>query len=271
MRALIEELAAEQAHLDSILSDLNDTDWDQVTAAAPWTIRDTVAHLAFFDERQTQAIEDPAGFAEEVNERLSGDYDRYMGHAIDRGRSMEPAGVLAWWREARKRELEALATTKADQRLAWYGPPMKAESAITARLMETWAHGHDIVETLGIQRSPTTRLFRIAELGVKTYSWSFLNRGLLVPTEKVRVALRGPAGSTRVWNDGAANSITGPVEEFCLVVAQRINYRDTNLVVEGELAQKWMETAQIFAGPPGAGRSASRDEFPIYPASHSAA
>ena len=119
--------------------------------------------------------------------------------------------------------------------------------------------------------SPPLGSSEIAELGVKTYSWSFLNRGLEVPTEKVRVALRGPGGSTRVWNDGAANSITGPVEEFCLVSVQRINYRDTNLVVEGELAQKWMEAAQIFAGPPGPGRSASNKEFPIYPASHPAA
>jgi uncharacterized protein (TIGR03084 family) len=120
--------------------------------------------------------------------------------------------------------------------------------------METWAHGHDVAVALGIVRPPTDRLFHIAELGVKTFSWSYLNRGLEVPPERVRVALRGPSGDTRIWNDEMSNSITGPVDEFCLVVAQRQNYRDTTLVIEGEVARSWMEVAQIFAGPPGPGR-----------------
>ncbi len=80
----------------------------------------------------------------------------------------------------------------------------------------------------------------------------------------------GSGGALEVWNDEANDSVTGPVEEFCLVVTQRINYRDTHLVIEGELAQKWMEVAQIFAGPPGPGRPARDDDFPIYRAAHDA-
>jgi hypothetical protein len=51
-----------------------------------------------------------------------------------------------------------------------------------------------------------------------------------------------------------SNSVTGPVDEFCLVVAQRRHYLDTSLVIEGKVARSWMEVAQIFAGPPGPGR-----------------
>jgi uncharacterized protein (TIGR03084 family) len=123
--------------------------------------------------------------------------------------------------------------------------------------METWAHGHDVAEALSLDRPPTGRLFHIAELGVKTFSWSFLNRGMEVPLQRVRVELTGPAGHTQVWNEDSDESISGPVLDFCLVVGQRINCRDTDLKIEGEVARRWMEIAQVFAGPPGPGRPAN--------------
>ncbi len=254
MRDLIDDLRAEQEDLDRLLAALDDQTWDKMTPAEPWTIRDTISHLAFFDERETQAISDPEAFASEINERLTGGIDSYMALGLDRGRSMTPSKVLDWWRTARAAELKAFEGVDPAAQLPWYGPPMKAPSAVIARLMETWAHGHDVAEALGVTRAPTERLFHIAELGVKTFSWSYINRGLDVPAERVRVALRGPSGSIRVWNDQMSNSITGPVDEFCLVVAQRRNYLDTSLVIEGDVARSWMEIAQIFAGPPGPGR-----------------
>ena len=254
MRDLIEDLRAEQEDLDRILAGLDDRAWETVTPAEPWTIRDTVSHLAFFDERELQAIRDPAGFAAEVNERLTNGIDLYMSLGIARGRSLAPSQVLDWWRTARDAELLAFAGIAPDAKVPWYGPPMKASSAVTARLMETWAHGHDIADALGIARPATARLFHIAELGVKTFSWSYLIRGLEVPSQKVSVVLAGPDGDTRVWNDSMSDSITGPVEDFCLVVAQRRNYRDTALAIEGDIAESWMEVAQVFAGPPGPGR-----------------
>jgi uncharacterized protein (TIGR03084 family) len=254
VRDLIDDLRAEQDELDRLLSSLEDPTWDTVTPAEPWTIRDTVSHLAFFDERETLAISDPEAFGNEINERLTGGIASYMALGLDRGRSMTPSQVLTWWRTARAAEVKAFEDVDPDTHLPWYGPPMKARSAVVARLMETWAHGHDVAEALGVARAPTERLFHIAELGVKTFSWSYLNRGLEVPTERVRVALRGPSGRTRVWNDQMSDSITGPVDEFCLVVAQRRNYLDTSLLIEGDVARSWMEVAQIFAGPPGPGR-----------------
>jgi uncharacterized protein (TIGR03084 family) len=248
------DLIAEQDDLDRMVSDLDSLQWDLVTPAAPWTVGDSISHLAFFDERQTQAIADPDGFAEEVNRRLRGDYVEYMNLAIKLGRDLSPGGVLEWWRKARQQENAAFAGLDQDRQLAWYGPPLKVRSAITARLMETWAHGQDVADALGLTREPTDRLFHIAELGVKTFSWSFANRGLPVPEERVRVALRGPSGGIRVWNDERSNSVTGPVEDFCLVVAQRRHHLDTHLVIEGALARRWIEAAQIFAGPPGPGR-----------------
>ena len=254
MRDLIDDLRAEQEDLDGLLAGLDDGSWETPTPADPWSVRDTVSHLAFFDERAKLSISDPVAFAAEVDERLAGGVDSYIELALSRGRSLTPSQVLEWWRSARSEALLAFEGLDPETRLPWFGPPMKASSGVIARLMETWAHGHDIADALGITRTPTDRLFHIAELGVKTFSWSYLNRGMEVPAERVRVALRGPGGTTRVWNDTMSNSITGPVDEFCLVVAQRLNYLDTSLVIEGEVAESWIEVAQIFAGPPGPGR-----------------
>jgi uncharacterized protein (TIGR03084 family) len=254
MKEVVAALAAEQEELDRVVAAISEEEWDTVTPAEPWTVRDTIAHLAFFDERQTEAIIDLDAFAREINQRLAAANEDYMEIALTRGRELGPAGVLAWWRTARAAELAAFATVDDASQLPWYGPAMKAPTAVAARLMETWAHGQDIVEALGIERAPTDRLFPIAELGVKTYSWSFLNRGLDVPEQRVRVSLTGPGGRTEVWNESSSERISGPVEDFCLVVAQRRHYLDTALVIEGEIARQWMEVAQIFAGPPGPGR-----------------
>jgi uncharacterized protein (TIGR03084 family) len=253
MRERVDDLAAEQADLDALVAPLDDPAWDLITAAVPWTIRDTISHLAFFDQRQTLAIRDPDGFADEINQHL-GDYGDYINLALTRGRSLLPSEVLDWWRQARAEELSAFATLDPEARLPWYGPAMKAGSAVAARLMETWAHGHDIAGALGVRRQPSDRLLTIAELGVKTYSWSFLNRGLEIPPGRVRVELTAPSGRIQVWNQDGQDRISGEVEDFCLVVAQRLHFEDTSLVVEGVAARRWMEIAQIFAGPPGPGR-----------------
>ena len=116
VRDLIRDLRAEQEDLDRILAGLDDPAWDTVTPAEPWTIRDTVSHLAFFDEKEIQAIRDPAGFAAEVNERLTNGIDRYMSLGIDRGRSLTPSQVLDWWRTARKAELLAFASIRSGRK-----------------------------------------------------------------------------------------------------------------------------------------------------------
>jgi uncharacterized protein (TIGR03084 family) len=133
---------------------------------------------------------------------------------------------------------------------------MSAMSFATARLMETWAHGQDVADALGVEREPTDRLRHVAHIGVHARRYSYQVRGLEVPAEEVRVELVGPNWSTWSWGDPTArNRVVGEALDFCLVVTQRRNVADTELVVEGPLAIEWMSIAQAFAGPPGVGRS----------------
>lgn len=254
MQEVLADLTAEQAELDALLAGLTDEQWDLMTPSEPWTIRDQIGHLAFFDEKVALSASNADAFQAELQSILDAGVDQYMSQHLERARSMEPREVLEWWRTARSTAVQSLASCDPDLRLPWYGPPMRASSSAVARLMETWAHGLDVADALGVVRPVTDRLFRIAELGVRTFRFSFENRGLEVPADRVRVALRGPTGNLRVWNDESNQSITGPVEEFCQVIAQRRHVDDTHLFIEGALARQWMEIAQVFAGPPGPGR-----------------
>jgi uncharacterized protein (TIGR03084 family) len=131
---------------------------------------------------------------------------------------------------------------------------MSARSKVTARIMETWAHGQDVADTLGIRREPTDRLRHVAHIGVTTFGWSHVNRGLEVPDTPVRVELTGPSGDLWTWGpEDAAQSVRGPAEDFCLVVVQRRHVEDTSLAVSGDVARNWMLIAQAFAGPPVTG------------------
>ncbi len=136
---------------------------------------------------------------------------------------------------------------------------MGAKSFLTARLMECWAHGQDVADALGLERSPSERLAHICRLGFITRRWSYVNRGEEMPDVAVRVELEAPGGATWTFGeDDAAETITGPAADFCLVVTQRRHLDDTNLVVDGDAAREWMSKAQIFAGPPTDGPPARR-------------
>lgn len=255
MKEIISALADEHAELDQMVGGLNHAGWITPTPAEPWTVSDQICHLAFFDEKAALSVSDPTAFARDLNLTLARGVEAFLDGHLERGAALSKPELAEWWRQAHRDMLVAFSRCDPDREVPWYGPSMKARSSAAARLMEAWAHGTDIADGLGISRPPTARLFHVAALGVKTFSWSFINRGLEVPAPRVRVELRGPDGEVRVWNEAEADRIYGPVEDFCRVVTQRAHIDRTRLTVEGAIARRWMEIAQVFAGPPGPGRS----------------
>jgi uncharacterized protein (TIGR03084 family) len=168
---------------------------------------------------------------------------------------MDPGALLDWFRSSRARLVKDFATLSPKARISWFGPDMSILSAVTARLMETWAHGQDVADALGLEYPQSDRLRHIADLGVKTLGFSFTNRGLKAPDVPVRVRLIAPDGSELSWGpEDAVNSVSGPVVDFCLVVTQRRHRDDSALLTEGPVADEWMSIAQAYAGKPGPGR-----------------
>jgi uncharacterized protein (TIGR03084 family) len=248
VRGIAADLAAEQASLDVVVADLTDEQWQLETPSPGWTVHDQIGHLTYFDGNAALAVTDQDGFRASM-EVLIAAPDR--GDEMTLHRHLGNAELLDAWRANRQRLAEVAATLQDGDRIGWYGPSMGAKSFLTARLMECWAHGQDVVDTVGARRAPTDRLRHIAQLGFLTRGWSYVNRGLDAPEGDVRVELTGPSGDEWAFGpEGAAGLVTGPAVDFCLVVTQRRHVDDTALHVTGAVARDWMERAQAFAGGP---------------------
>lgn len=248
------DLIAEQAALDLIVAPLSETQWQMATPSPRWRIIEQIAHLSFFDHSAAMAITDPDAFAAHREQFVSeafGDADASDRITLGAAQAMTPVELLAHWRSCRRELADAAAALTNDTRVIWYGPSMSSRSFLTARLMEAWAHGYDIVETVGGEVAATDRLRHIAQLGFITRGWTYINRKLPIPESEVRIELTSPSGETWVWGpDHAADTVTGSALEFCLVTSQRRGLSDTHLVVVGSAAREWLEMAQLFAGPP---------------------
>ena len=253
LAAIRRDLAAEQQSLDDIVGDLPDERWATPTPAEGWSILDQISHLAFFDEQARLAVTEPDAFARSLAE-IARDVGGFMSRSIERGRDLGPSGVLLWWRAERAGASAGFEGLEAGVRIPWYGPPMSPASFVSARIMETWAHGQDVADALGIERDSTPRLKHVAHIGVLARTYAYEANGKTPPPEPVRVELTGPNGETWTWNEIGEASVKGDAYDFCLVVTQRRHPNDTNLVMEGDAAEEWMSIAQAYAGPPGAGR-----------------
>lgn len=252
VEAMIDDLAAEHDALDAVVSGLTEQQWSTPTASPGWTVFEQIAHLTYFDGTAVTAIEDPERFTAETAALMQQVFA--PGGSLDdvtlvHFQGVAPADLYASWRDGRRRLLAAAATLGDGDRVPWYGPSMGARSFLTARLMETWAHGQDVVDALGASRPATERLSHVAQLGVITRSWSYKNRGDTAPGVEIRVELSGPRGVEYRWGpEGAEHSVRGGLEDFCLVVTQRRHLDDTGLVASDGPARDWLLIAQAFAG-----------------------
>lgn len=258
MRDLSADLAAESAVLQAILADRGDSDWQRDTPAAGWTIIDQVTHLAHFDDVAVQSATDPEGFIDTRDKVVaSGGIDPDAIAASYR--ELPGAEVLVWFERSRARLVDVFAGLEPGLRVPWYGPAMSAASSLTARIMETWAHGQDIADSVGVQREPTDRLRHVAHIGVGARAYSYAVNERAMPDAPIRVELVAPDGSAWVWGPAeAADRVTGSALDFALAVTQRRHREDTALVIEGPGASDWMSIAQAFAGTAGSGRTPAR-------------
>ncbi|MFT4187816.1 MAG: TIGR03084 family metal-binding protein [Aeromicrobium sp.] len=249
--AVLADLAAESDQLDGWVSDLDDDGWKVVTTPEGWTVAHQIAHLMWTDRASLAAIAageewealvataqaDPFGFVDSEAERLV---------------EIAPESMLHHWRDSRQRLADALAGVPKGEKVAWFGPPMSATSMATARLMETWAHAHDVAEALGVEVPRTDRVRHVCHLGVRTRGFAYLMRGQEAPDAEIRVELTAPSGELWTWGpEDAENRVTGDAWGFALLGTRRRHRVDVDVRAEGEAADDWLNVVQTFAGLPG--------------------
>lgn len=258
IESLIADLRAEQEAVDAVLAQVDDAAWQTDTPAEGWKVQDQVAHLTYFDGAVTQAITDPEGFTATLPGRNAD--DDYVNTVAKPLVALPAAELWQKWKAGREPMYQAFREADPTQRYPWYGPPMSIASACTARIMETWAHGQDICDGLGVQREPSDRLKHVLFIGYKARPFAYANRGLTLPDGDVRLELTGPDGDIWTFGNSETDIIRGSALDMALLVTQRRHRADTSLTAEGPLADDFLDVAQAFAGPPGGGRVAG--QFP---------
>jgi uncharacterized protein (TIGR03084 family) len=248
------DLVAEQESLDALVAPITDPQWHLATPSPGWDVADQIGHLTFFDGTAAVAITDPEAFRTSVDELFRGVAATGLDEfTLGDARAMTPRELLDAWRSNRGALATAARSLRDDDRVEWYGPSMGAKSFLTARLMETWAHGTDVADALGTKLPATDRLRHFTQLGFITRKWSYTVRGEQPPDGTVRLEVTSPTGELWTWGvEGAEDTVRGPAEDFCLVVTQRRHLEDTSLVA-GELGRHWLLRAQAFAGGPSEG------------------
>ena len=250
----IVDLRAEADEFDALLAVLGDDDWRRPTLFKGWTPDDIVQHLHMSDQMGLASATDAATFAAlfaDIQAKRATGLTR-IEETRQRLGALNGSVLRERWRSTLEDLCDALAAKAPDARLKWSGPDMGVRMFTTARQMEIWSHAQAIYDLIGMERpAPSARLRNIAEIGVRTFGWTYRVRDLPVPPVVPRVRLDAPNGETWEWNaECVTDSVKGDAVAFCTVVTQTRNIADTNLVVEGDVAKHWMSIAQCFAGPP---------------------
>lgn len=258
LAAVVADLVDEGAALDALVADRPASDWTKDTPAAGWTVAHQIGHLAWTDGVAQASLAGEPRWTETLTELLGlgVPVEEIVDATAAQAAALPSAELLRTWRTDRLTLAHALLDVPDGRKLSWFGPPMSARSMATARLMETWAHGTDVADALGIELPRTDRLRHIAHLGWRTRGFAYAAHGLTAPDEPVRVVLTAPEGGE--WTFGpqdAPETVSGRAYDFCLLVTQRRHRDDLDLRASGPELERWLGIAQAFAGPPGAGRS----------------
>lgn len=240
---VVDDLAAEQERLESLLDALTPEQWQSPSAASGWSVADVVLHLAQTEELVTASIAN-AGRAD-LWDRGDQPLDAAVDDAVRADRA--PAAVIFdRWQAARRASLEALRSADPQQRVPWAATPLKPMVLATTRLAEHWAHGLDITDPLGLAFPDTDRLRHIAWLGHRTLPYAFEVAGL--EPHEIRCELTAPDGSTWTYGPDSADSVVrGPAGHFCRVGARRLAPADSALVTEGPHAAAAIRVLRNYA------------------------
>ncbi len=243
----------ESLALYALMEGLSDDEFHTQTQFKQWTINDIIGHLHMWNWAADLSLRDESGilaFLQDVQKsmRQHGDLKPFENQWLD---GLSGRTLLHRWQGFFVEMSDRFSAADPRARVKWGGPDMSVRSSISARLMETWAHGQAAFDVLGRVREDTDRIRNVAVLGVNTYGWTFANRGREVPGPMPHVQLTAPGGEIWTWGEPDDNNrIEGSATGFCQTVTQVRNVADTDLDVRGATAAQWMTDAQCFAGPP---------------------
>jgi enediyne biosynthesis protein E11 len=255
LQDVLKDMNTDCDEVDRMVAGLDESQWQLPTPAPGWTIAHQIAHLTATFKMAAIAAADPAAFRT-FTVGLSGNFAANVEAALTPFLKEPPAAMLNRWRSERENVTRALAAVPPGQVVPWLVRPLPPVILAAAGIMETFAHGQDIADALGLQREPTDRLGHLVGFAVLVWDFGYQARGMTPPEEEFRFEITAPSGE--LWQFGppdAAQRIAGPAADFCLLVTRRRHRDDLALTATGAAADKWLDIAQAYRGPAGVGRT----------------
>lgn len=260
---VLADLAAEAEGFDELLIGLPDESWTRPTPAVGWSVAHQVGHLTFVYRIAAMAAADPERFVamtSTIGER--GGFDAVVNATAAEHIAEGTAAMLGHWQEARRTAVAALGAVPADRVVPWLVNPLPPAVLCAAGMMEAFAHGQDVADAIGVSPERTDRLRRIVDFVALTWQFGYESHGLTPPSRPFHFAVTAPSGET--WHAGAPDAegglITGSAEDLCLLATRRRHRDDLDLTADSAAADAWLDIAQAYRGPAGAGRAAG--QFP---------
>lgn len=246
-------LEEESQRLQDLIDELDEREWRTATPAKGWCVADQIAHLHWSDLASLQAVEGHPAF-ELLAEQMTDDDEFVEREAYKLAIALPQAELISEWKRVRAQLADALRSADPGAKIRWFGPSMRPVTMVAARVMETWAHGLDIFDAMGSVKPEGASLAAVVRLGVRTRDFSFRVRNLAPPEAPVYVEVDMPDTTLLTFDSPEAeNRIIGSAFGFAAVVTQRRSVASVDLQVHGDVAQRWMQVAQAFAGKPTLG------------------
>lgn len=253
MGEILSFLARQADELDGLISGLDEAGWALPSRCDGWAISDVVLHVAQTNEAATASAERrPEGvravFRNAVSDAPAGATIEDVVElvvAAERGGSGKE--IYERWKASSEAQSRALAACEPGARLPWAVGELSAITLATTRLAEVWIHTGDVAAALGRQQTAGAHLKPIARLAWRTLPYAFAQSDQTL-SGPVALALTAPDGTWEFTPDEpAATTVTGPVLDFCLVAARRIDPSETALTATGADAAAVLELVRTFA------------------------
>jgi uncharacterized protein (TIGR03084 family) len=251
---VIAALTAAGDQVDGWLAGLDASGWAQSTPAPGWTIAHQVAHLSFIFTLAGTAASDPERF-KAITAAAANDFEGSVNAALNLYPLDDHEALFARWKNEKIDAIKALDAVPRMELVPWLVRPLPAFVLASAGLMEVFGHGQDIADTIGVRPVHTDGLQHLVLFATLTWDFGYQSRGLPTPDVQFRYEITAPSGA--LWTFGpedSAERISGPAEDFCLLVTRRRHHADLAVEASGAEATRWLEIAQAYRGPAGEGR-----------------
>ena len=150
----------ESDHLFNVLKKLSNTDFEKKTLFKNWSFNTIVRHLHVWNYAAKLAL---------INNNDWEKFSKKLQFNFTEGKSLNDFEkeftknlngkvLLNKWKELFEETAEIFKLEDPKKRVRWVGPDMSVLSSISARHMETWAHGQAIFDALGLERKNKDRI-----------------------------------------------------------------------------------------------------------------